>query len=133
MSFAKTSADIEGEPFGPAFVKRGLPIKWLIWTQSATTGAWSKKDISGARWTYNLRQWTSDDDAAPIAADEVVTKGTASATGELDHYHSNGATAYATLAWEIVEVDNDNADATTRTGQREVVKVRWFQPILDAP
>jgi hypothetical protein len=37
------------------------------------------------------------------------------------------------MAWEIVEVDGNNADATTRTGYRERVLVRWFQPVIDAP
>ena len=131
MAFARSTADVE-PPFGPAVVKRGLAIQYVVQTRSATTGLWSAKDISAARWTYKLRTWTSDDVTDPTD-DETVTKGSASSSGELDHYHACGTTVRDTMAWEIVEVDGNNADATTRTGYRERVLVRWFQPVIDAP
>lgn len=131
MSFVRTSADVD-PPFGPAVVKRGLHIAGTVRSRAFATGVRSGKDISASRWTYRLRTWTSDDDASPID-DEVVTKGSASSTGELDHYHACGTTVRDTLAWEIVEVDGSNADASTRTGQRERILVRWYQPIVDAP
>lgn len=133
MTIARSSIDHDGEPFGPAFVKRGLNIRFFVRDQSATTEAFARKDISAARWTYRLRVWTSDDDVSALV-DEALTKGTDSASGEIDHYHSCGATVYADrLRWEIVEVDNDNADATTTSTFREVPKMRWSQPIVDAP
>jgi len=131
MAFAPTSADVD-PPEGIAVVKRGRHIRYIVHEQSATTGLWSAKDISGSRWTYRLRLWTSDDDSSALS-DAAVTKGSASSSGELDHYHACGTTVRDTLAWEIVEVDNDNADANTTTGKREVVKVRWYEPIRDAP
>lgn len=131
MALSRSTVDV-APPFGPAVVKRGLAITFTVQTRSATTGLWTAKDISGSRWTYRLRIWTADDDTSALV-DEVVTKGSAASSGELDHYHANGTTVRATLKWEIVEVDNDNADANTTTGKRERVQVRWFQPIEDAP
>lgn len=133
MALSRSTVDVT-PPFGPAVVKRGLAITFTVQTRSATTGLWAAKDISGSRWTYTLRVWSSDDDTDPISAlTSTVTKGSAASSGELDHYHSCGATVYATLKWEIVEIDNDNTDASTRSGKRERVLTRWFQPIEDAP
>ena len=132
MSFKKTPIDLESPPFGPAVVKRGVVIEWIVEERNATTGVWSPKDISPARWSYKVRTWEADADASPLH-DAVLTEGTDAASGELAHYFACGTTAYETLLWEIVEVDNDNADADTNSGQRERVLVRWFQPIIDAP
>jgi hypothetical protein len=131
MALARSTVDVE-PPFGPAVVKRGLVIQYVAQTRSATTGLWSAKDISGSRWTYRLRVWDDDADAAAFV-DEAISKGTASSSGELDHYHANGATVYPACTWEIVEVDNSNADTTTTTQFRERVLVRWHQGIEDAP
>ena len=132
MSLAKTSLEIK-PPAGPAVVGRGLPLQFIVKTRDPVTGAWSALDISAARWTFNLRLWESDDDTAPIAGDEVVTKGSQSSSGELDHYHANGTTVRDAVRWEIVQVDNDNADTTTITQLREVIRAWWTQPIIDAP
>jgi len=131
MSFTRSDRDIP-PPFGPAVVKRGLHIERVVMQRSATTGAWAVKDISAARYTYRLRVWTSDDDAAALS-DVLIVKGTDQASGELASYYSCGATVRDTLAFEIVEVDNDNADATTTSTFRERILARWYQPIIDAP
>lgn len=131
MALARTTAD-QDPPFGPAVVKRGLAIQYVVEQRDPLTQAWSTKDISGSQWTYRVRTWASDDDDDPII-DAELTKGAESASGELDHYQACGATVRDTLTWELVEVDNDNADAATRTGKRERVIVRWKQPIIDAP
>lgn len=121
------------KPFGDAEVGRGLHIRFQVQKES-TSGVWSGKDISGAQWTYRVRAWVV---ASPTATvfDEALTKdATDSATGWIDHYLSLGATAYATaLRWEIVEVDNNNADAATKTGKREVSRLKWSQAITAAP
>ena len=101
-------------------------------TAARTSDSAVAKDISAARYTYELRAWTSDDDAALIV-DEVITKGTQSSSGELDHYFKCGTTVRDTMTWQIVEVDNDNTDADTNTGKPERILTRWRQPIIDAP
>ena len=131
MAYAPTAVDIE-PPFGPAVVKRGLGIRAIVKTQSATSGLVSAKDISSSRWTYRLRTWTADDDTA-VLSDSLIVKGTDAASGELDYYHTCGATVRDTLRWEIVEVDNSNADANTLSGYRELILWPWYQPIIDAP
>jgi len=131
MSFAPAAKEVEGTPYGDAVVGRGIRIQHVVETR-AISGAWSAKDISGAQWTYQLRIWTSDDDAAVID-DDTVTKGAGSASGELDHFYSVGTTVRDTLRWELVEVDNNNADANAISGFREGILRWWRQPIIDAP
>jgi len=130
-TLTRTSIDVQ-PPFGPAVVGRGLSIQGTVRTQSATTGAWTAKDISDARWIYRLRVWLEDDDTSAVS-DEVVSKGSASSSGEIDHYHACGTTVRAAMTWELVEVDDDNADASTSTGKRERIVLRWQQPVIDAP
>lgn len=131
MALAPSSIEIP-PPAGPAVVKRGLHLRFRVDELSFTTNRWVAKDISGSRWTYKLRVWASDDDSSALV-DETVSKGSAAASGELDHYHACGATVRDTLRWEIVELDNSNSDAATTSGQREVIRARWSQPIVDAP
>jgi hypothetical protein len=132
MTLAASEIEV-APPYGPAVAKRGLHIGHQVKAETFSTGTFDAKDISGARWTYQLRLWESDDDSS-LLDDETVSKGTNSATGELDHYHSCGATVYADpIRWELVEVDNSNADASTNSGYRERVLQWWRQPIIDAP
>lgn len=131
MSLTRTDRDRK-PPFGPAVVKRGLQLQYVVEEEDPITGAISPKDISAARYTYRVRTWLSDDDLAPLH-DEIVTKGTQDSSGELDHYFSCGATVRDNLKFEIVEIDNDNADATTGSSLRERILERWEQPIIDAP
>lgn len=129
MALTRTSIDVE-PPFGPAIVKRSLPIDRVVEERSPTSGAWTPKDISAARYTYRLRIWESDDDTNPLD-DQEITKG--ADTGQLRYDYPCGATVQDALLWEIVQVDNDNGDANSRTTKVEIPKLRWKQPIIDAP
>jgi len=131
MSFAHTTVEIP-PPSGPAVVRRNLPIEYIVEERSATTGAWSAKDISGARYTYQLRLWTADADAA-VLDDQTITKGSDSASGELKYDYPCGTTVQSTLRWEIVELDNSTANADSNSGQVERILAWWLQPIIDAP
>jgi hypothetical protein len=125
------SADLIPPPYGAAVCGRGLRIVRQI-EERTSSAVFSAKDISAARWVYRIRAYTSDA-ATTFTYNEVITKGSASSTGWLDHYLSLGDTAYDSLIWEVVEIDTSNADATTETGYREAVLERWKQPVVDAP
>jgi len=73
--------------------------------------------------------------AAALLRRETVSKETnGAANGFLKHYFSCGTTAYAAaLRWEIVLVDNDNSDTSTRSQQREYVLLEWDASIRPAP
>ena len=116
-------------PFGDALVKRGLPIVFQV-EEKLGSAVWGAKDISASRWSYRVRARTTETGLTFIV-NEAVSKSTNNVTsGWLDHYLALGTTAYDTLFWEIVEVDSDNADASTPTTKRERLLLRWKQPII---
>lgn len=124
--------DFSSPPFGKAVVERGLRVQCQI-KEEVLGATETAKDISGARWTYALRAYSVTTDNTFVIEKTISKHASASASGWLDDYVPLGTTAYTDLTWEFVEVDNNNADATTRTGFREVILETWQQSIEDAP
>lgn len=124
---------MSGLPFGPAYVRRGLTIGYQV-EQYTYAGGWAVKDISAARWTYEIRAWEAGDDDDFLIRETISKSATEAESGMLDYYLALGTTVYATpLSWELIEVDNDNTDASTKSTKRERVLLSWSQPIVDAP
>lgn len=122
---------LDAPPYGPAFAGRGLLIVRQVLAK-LNASAWAGKNISAARWTYRLRAWDEDDTSAHLVNEEIAKSTTDDTTGWLDDYVACGSTVRDTLLWQIVEVDGDNTDAATPSGQRELVLESWRQPILAA-
>lgn len=119
--------------FGKAVVERGLRVRCQI-MEEVLGAAETAKDISGARWTYELRAYTGAVNDTFVIRKTISKHASASASGWLDDYVPCGATAYTDLTWEFIEIDNDNADTTpTVTTKREVILATWLQSIEDAP
>jgi len=119
--------------FGKAVVERGLRVRCQI-KEEDLGAAEAGKDISGARWTYELRAYTGAVSDVFVIRKTLSKHASASASGWLDDYVPMGAVAAAELTWEVIEIDNNNTDATPSvTGKHEVILATWQQSIEDAP
>lgn len=114
-------------PFGVFVAGRGAHVAFQVTTR-VSSGAAAPKDISGSRWSYVLRRIAVGGTITAYS----LTKGAAASTGWIDSYVALGASAVAAVEWEIVEIDDNNADAATASGKREVPLLRWRQAILAA-
>lgn len=118
-------------PYGPAHAGSGLRIQRQI-LDKPNASAWVGLDIT-TRWTYRLRAWAESDPQTFFIDDAIAASTDDGTEGWLDDYVSCGQVVRDVLRWQIVEVDGDNADANTPTGQREVILEQWRQPILAGP
>ena len=90
-------------------------------------------DLTAGRWSVRVRVWAPG--ATAFLRDEACPASVAGgATGYFDHGFKCGATAYAAaLIWQLVLIDNDNADTDSKTLKREFVLLAWRAPIPAAP
>lgn len=128
-------SDFVPNPFGPFVVGHTVLIRYQVREQAAGADELGK-DISASRWVYRLRAYATRD-AAAVLVDEVISKSAAEdpegTASYLDHDYYVGATPRDALIWSIVEVDTSNAVATSKSGYRERVLLRWKAAIEDAP
>lgn len=123
---------LDRPPFGDAVVGRGLRVVLRIDHQLDDDGY--EPATFSTRWTYKLRAYDEAGALTAFIVDETVAAASDQTTrqGWLDDYVPCGATAQDVLLWELVEIDGTGADASTTSGQPEVVLMRWRQPILAA-
>jgi hypothetical protein len=122
----------DAEPPGPFVVGRGVRMNYQVLVKD-DAGAWVPLNIDGPRWSVRVRAFAAG--AAATTRDEECTKSTNGAsTGWIDHYFACGTTVYASaLQWELVLVDADNPDASTKTTTREYILLQFREPITAAP
>lgn len=122
----------DAEPPGPFVVGRGVRMNYQVLTKD-DAGEWTGLDISASRWSVRVRAYVPG--AAATTRDEELSKSAAGkSTGWVDHYFACGTTAFPTaLIWEMVLVDADNGDPSTKTQKREYILLQWRAAITAAP
>lgn len=126
------SEDFVKPPFGPAIASRGLRVVRQI-EEKLDSGGYGPKDISSARWRYDIRAYAAPDDTDFVVEETVDASATEATDGWLDSYVDIGTAPHESMIWELVEIDMNNNAPGTRSTKREVVIVRWRQAIEDAP
>lgn len=110
---------------------RHTPVSFAVKKYDVATDATVDMDISAARYTVHLRAWTTRDSTA-LLLDGTISKSSAD-TAWVDGTMNPGAVERATLFWEAVLIDSDNANADSPSGYLERQLFTFNAPVDPAP
>lgn len=123
----------DAEPPGPFVVGRGVRFNYQV-LEKTDGAAEVGLGMSGARWTAEVRVYRTRTSTTLLRRETLTKSATGAGDGFLDHYFGCGTTPYTrALYWEVVLVDNDNTDSSTRTTKREYLLLEFRDAILPAP
>lgn len=100
--------------------------KWDVLTQRSVDF-----NISGSRYSVHLRAW-DDRDSSTLVIDGTISKSSDN-TAWVDGTLNPGDDERATLYWEAVLVDSDNANADSPSGYLERQLFTFQAPVEPAP